>query len=82
MHLEPPPRAPTCPHCGTNERVQRDRMGGTRKGDQGQRRWLCGTCWTVFDGGQHEWESTRKTREQHRARHQPDDPERRPECPG
>lgn len=46
-----PPR-PSCPVCTTRDDVTRE--GG---------RWLCGHCWTVFTGGQPEWDRTRDMRE-------------------
>ena len=49
---DPVVHAPTCPICGTHERVQRE-----------AHRWLCGGCWTVFSGGQGEWEQEREHRE-------------------
>lgn len=49
---DPAPHAPTCPLCGSHERVIREKD-----------RWLCGGCWTLFTGGQGEWESEREHRE-------------------
>lgn len=49
---DPIPMAPTCPVCAKRDRVQRS-----------GRRWLCGGCWTLFSGGQDEWERTRDMRE-------------------
>lgn len=50
---DPVPSAPTCPVCSSHEKVERDRLKG----------WLCGGCWTVFSGGQDEWDRTRYMRE-------------------
>lgn len=51
--------APTCPVCGDREKVQRE------KG-----RWLCGGCWTLFTGGQDEWERSRAQRERRASAYQ------------
>lgn len=70
--LEPANTGPSCPFCGTNHRVSRDHMGGSR--DQrvaGRLVWLCTRCWTVFQGGQGEWERCRETRQMVRARLEP-----------
>lgn len=50
--LDPAPAIPSCPVCVTREQVER--VNG---------RWLCGLCWTVFTGGQGEWDRTRDLRE-------------------
>lgn len=54
-HLETVPQ-PSCPLCGTNSNVGRDRVGGHHV-------YLCSDCWTVFTGGTDEWEQWRKKRE-------------------
>lgn len=55
---------PSCPVCGRNEFVHvanhpagRYACGGTTPGAEG------GGCWTLFDGGDHEWHSWRSRRE-------------------
>lgn len=49
---DPTPHKPTCPLCGDNARVERERD-----------RWLCVACWTVFMGSQDEWNRMREARE-------------------
>lgn len=70
--LAPVNTSASCPFCGTNDRVSRDRMGGSHDHRvQGRMVWLCTRCWTVFQGGQGEWERCRGTRQLVRARLQP-----------
>ena len=49
--------APSCPLCGENRAVGKDRVGGHHV-------WLCSLCWTVFDGTEDEWRKWTKRREQ------------------
>lgn len=49
---DPQTPAPSCPLCGGNEKVERERSG-----------WLCGACWTVFSGSADEWARWREQRE-------------------
>lgn len=59
--------APTCPICGTNDKVRRDKMGGGAVGNVDARLvWVCSRCWSVFAGSQQEWERSRSTRERRR----------------
>jgi ribosomal protein L37AE/L43A len=53
---------PTCPVCRGLDDVERCRRG-----------WLCGRCWTVFNGSQLEWERTRDLRELYEADHPKED---------
>lgn len=69
--LEPTTTGPTCPMCGSNDLTAKDWLGGTRDGRVHARRvLLCGRCWSVFSGGQHEWDQCREVREQIRRRHE------------
>jgi len=54
---EPP--MPSCPMCGGNEQVSRDTFG--QKNHRGA--YLCGLCWSVFSGGQDEWNRSHEARE-------------------
>lgn len=66
MHFDPA-SAPTCPICGTNDKVRRDKMGGSTVGNVNARLvWVCSRCWSVFAGGQHEWDRSRNARERRR----------------
>lgn len=66
MHFDPV-SAPTCPMCGTNDKVRRDKMGGGAVGNVHARLvWVCSRCWSVFAGSQQEWERSRSTRERRR----------------
>lgn len=52
---------PACPLCGESDRVEQDRLYG------GCRIWLCGSCWTAFRGGQHEWMQYQERRDRRKA---------------
>jgi ribosomal protein L37AE/L43A len=51
-----PPR-PSCPVCTSTDGVDR----------AGPHRWVCTGCWTLFTGGQGEWEQARRLRETYQA---------------
>lgn len=53
---DPAPQLPSCPTCGENDRVERERVGGRLA-------YSCGRDWTVFDGSADEWTRMSKTRE-------------------
>lgn len=44
---------PSCPFCGSNDRVDRDSIGAK---DNKRGAYLCGSCWGVFTGSQDEWQ--------------------------
>lgn len=55
MTSQEPVITPPCPLCGVNDRVGRDTAGKRHL-------WLCGACWTVFQGGEDEWRRFAKKR--------------------
>jgi hypothetical protein len=64
---EPATTGPSCPFCATNHKVGRDKLGGSPDGRiSGRMVYLCGSCWTVFTSGQHEWDRSREIRERRR----------------
>lgn len=50
---------PSCPLCGTNDLVSRDTFGQKHQVTA----YLCGRCWSVFNGSQDEWVHHRQSRE-------------------
>jgi len=67
----PLPAQPSCPLCGSNEDVDFDWCGRVRV-------YLCGGCWTVFDGSPGEWDRMRSSRERRTSWVK----NRRHQCPG
>ena len=53
------PVMPSCPTCGLNDLASRDTFGQKHK----VAAYLCGRCWSVFDGSQTEWAHHRADRE-------------------
>lgn len=62
-HLDAPVQ-PSCPLCGQNDLVDRDVFGQKNT----RHAYLCGRCWSVFDGSQDEWRHHATQREMHRKR--------------
>lgn len=55
---------PSCPTCGLNDLVSRDTFGQKHQIPA----YLCGRCWSVFDGTQDEWRHHRHHRELYQKR--------------
>lgn len=62
------PAGPSCPACTGTADVERIVIG---QHDRAKRRaWCCYRCWTVFHGGQDEWNRMRPRRDQWRSQHE------------